>query len=402
MKWPKDNTRYAAEDTQGRPIRRGDLHRQLDTLLAENGNRAAHRKRRRKGRNRVGNLTQDKRYTMLHRMIDELRAGESRERPGMKLETLVNLKRKHADYLKAHWFALGQAGKTIDTKISMLRCLYEWVGKKAAVPPNERWLTPVEYAWVSGARYRPRDKTPRSAGLDPAAVSALIHAIEHTDERVAAALRLERAFGLRVKEALLFRPLEDTRKHCIRVRHGAKNGRPRTLDIDTDAQIVALDYAKLALGPRDRCLIPHAKSFQQGRNRYYNVLRSHGVTRGQLCFTSHGLRQEVLINTFQDASGLIAPVRGGREADDPDAAWRGHEKATGVAGHSRHDVLKMYGGDDDDKTPDERRKVAQEALREVAAMTPAQQADLIRRINASQSRGMTPKRDGDEEKRDDE
>lgn len=387
MKWLKDDPRYAAQDARKRNIRRGDLGGQLYALLAEHGSRKTGGKRRRTNDGRkVGHSTRHKRRGMLHDALDELRHHESCDFPGMKLESLANLKLKHAVYLKNHWFARGLAGKTIDNKISMLRRLYEWVGKANAIPPNQQWLTGAEYAWISNARADHRDKTPRAAGLDAEAVTALINEIEKTDVRVGAALRIERAFGIRVKEALLFRPLQDVRADHIRIRHGAKNGRPRTLYIETDAQRDAIEYVKVALGSRDWCLVPHDKSYQQGRDRYYNVLKRHGVTRQQLGFTSHGLRQDHLIDTFQKTSGQPAPVRGGRDAVNPEAAERGRRKATGVAGHGRTAVMDAYAGSDRDKTPDELRRLAQEAVLAAANMTPAEQAALIARVQPGRHR----------------
>ena len=66
--------------------------------------------------------------------------------------------------------------------------------------------------------------------------------------RVAMALQLQAAFGLRAKEAYMLRPHLADQGSILAISRGAKNGRPRTVRIETEFQRKTLDQAKALVG----------------------------------------------------------------------------------------------------------------------------------------------------------
>jgi hypothetical protein len=344
IEWLKNHPRFAVRDRRGRSIRLGDVHQQLEALLAEYGYLKAAGNRKRARANRVSNRTWYLRCKQLHLIISELRTRHGADFPGMKVQSLHNLGLRHAEYLKRYWFSTALSGGVINNRISMLRTLYGWIDKARVIPPNGRWLTVEELDRVRRSGVALKDKTPEGAGIGPTQLIELIDAIGTDDPRVAAAMTLQRTFGMRVKESLLFRPYEDVATDHVFLSHGCKNGRSRELpEADAD-QIAAIERAKAAMEAGDRCLIPHAKSYQQGKSRYNNVLRKHGVTQKQLGFTSHGLRRAHLHGVYTDVTGELPPVKGGHGAPDADVETAGRQEVAKRAGHAREEIANAYLG----------------------------------------------------------
>ena len=126
-------------------------------------------------------------------------------------------------------------------------------------------------------------------------------------------LWLIRAFGLRKREAIMFRPNEclvnfaDTGlplaekqgEEYVRVRQGAKGGRPRFVPMNTPRRRPAIASAR-PVGDWDH----HAhtgdpdRDLKQNMVRFGYVLRKFGITSKGLGITAHGLRHEALIEEY--------------------------------------------------------------------------------------------------------
>jgi integrase len=169
--------------------------------------------------------------------------------------------------------------------------------------------------------------------------------VAEADVFVGAQLAMCLAFGLRVKEAIMFQPFRAVTEDgsAISLLRGTKGGRARLVPIDTDAKRAALELAcRVAVSDAGHLGDPH-RSLKQNRTRFYTVLARHGVTRSWLGITAHGLRHQYANDRFEDFAGAASPVRGGAPLDrevDRTARLRVAEEL----GHARSKISAAYLG----------------------------------------------------------
>lgn len=106
-------------------------------------------------------------------------------------------------------------------------------------------------------------------------------------------MELQRAFGLRMREAALLKPHQADQGAYLAVNWGTKGGRDRVIPIQTDYQREVLQRVKTHVTRKTHSLIPADYSFKQWKNYYYYVCRENGISRKN-GITSHGLRHERL------------------------------------------------------------------------------------------------------------
>jgi len=112
-----------------------------------------------------------------------------------------NIGGRHIQAMVSLWRQDGLAAATIQTYLSFLRGLAQWIGKPGLVrKPDTYGLDMAQYQRHEVAQ---RDRSWTGAGID---IEPLIDAVCAYDRHVGAALRLIRAFGLRRKEAVMMRP----------------------------------------------------------------------------------------------------------------------------------------------------------------------------------------------------
>ena len=121
---------------------------------------------------------------------------------------------------------------TVQTELSHLRTFAGWIGKPGLVRPAESYVSAPASVTRRYAATTDRSWSARTADPD-----ALIEAIAREDAWVGAELRLARAFGLRVKEAVMLQPrlaelIRDRRArdrgHARRVARGRARHQGRT------------------------------------------------------------------------------------------------------------------------------------------------------------------------------
>jgi integrase len=239
---------------------------------------------------------------------------------------------------------------TIQTELSHLRTFATWIGKAGLVLPAEAYVS--DPALVTRHQAATDDKSWRGHGVD---ADALIDKIAAYDPWVGAQLRLARAFGLRVKEAVMLRPrLAEippesasppsgwTGPHLELLR-GTKGGRLRLVPIDTPAKRAALDVAKALVTADAQFLADPKRSLAQNLDHLGYVLKKFGITKRVLGVTAHGLRHEYAGDRYEALAGASAPVRGGTK---PDAATDEHARlhVAEELGHSRLQIVSAYVG----------------------------------------------------------
>lgn len=263
-----------------------------------------------------------------------------------------NLGERHINAMVAVWKSEKLAPATIQTYLSFLRGLAQWLGKHGMVrKPQHYGLEPHEYQRHEAST---RDKSWSARQID---IDGVINEICQFDPHVGAAMRLVRTMGLRRKEAIMFRPhictvpFEATglpvakRKadSYARIKSGTKGGRERFVPLDSIERLDAIRYAQTIVTSADGPMGHPSLKLEQALRRFNYVLERFGVTQKALGVTAHGLRHEVLIDKFETLTGQPAPVRGGpmlpREVGDP-----ARQEVAELAGHGRRRASDAYIG----------------------------------------------------------
>lgn len=263
-----------------------------------------------------------------------------------------NLGGRHIQAMVDLWRQDGLAAATIQTYLSFLRGLAQWIGKPGLVrKPGAYGLDVEEYQRHEVAQ---RDKSWTGAGID---IEPLIEDVCAYDRHVGAALRLIRAFGLRRKEAVMMRPhacvvpfsatrLPQERKKAesyLWVCQGSKGGRPRFVAIATPLQREALAHAQSVAGGADAHLSDPRRDLKQNLNHFSYVMRRFGLSLKERGATGHGLRHEVFVEVWVNTTGTEPPVRGGaRPPKEVEDAAR--QEIVELAGHARKRAAGAYIG----------------------------------------------------------
>jgi integrase len=284
--------------------------------------------------------TRKKYANSLHQSFRDLEA------LGFKLSDAKNLKGKHVVALGKHYEQQAIAGKlkpsTIQGRFSVLRVFAHWIGKDGMVEATEKYVNLTLIQRSSICTY---DHSWTAQGVD---VAAKLEEISQKDERVGLQIRLELAFGVRAKEAMMLRPYLADKGAYLDVSVGTKGGRPRAVPINTPEQRALLDGAKTFAATKDSSTSDLNKSLAQWKNHYYHVLRSCGITRKNE-LTGHGLRHAYSNDRYKELSGQESPVRGGKLVNREDDRAARIQLAEEL-GHSRESITTYYLGRNYSKT----------------------------------------------------
>jgi integrase len=293
----------------------------------------AHNKAAASGGKAVSFATQDARREILEQGFKELRA------LGFKLPDVRGFKERHMTALGNSWEAKGLSASTIQNRISIFRVFAEWVGKVGMIRGSENYVKNPES--VERHLITNIDKT--WSGQQKTLTEKL-ELIQQHDKYVAIQMELQRAFGLRMKEAALLKPHMADKENYLAVNWGTKGGRDRVVPIQNDYQRDVLTRAKLFLINRNDSMTPKNFNFKQWKNHYYYVCRQVGISRKD-GITSHGLRHERLNEIYQELTGQLSPVKGGASLSTHIHEAVRQELAE-VAGHSRESISGAYIGSD--------------------------------------------------------
>jgi integrase len=238
----------------------------------------------------------------------------------------------------------------VQTELSYLRTLASWIGKPGMVLPAEAYV--ADPALVTRRAVTTEDRSWPAHGVDP---EDLLEEIAAHDPWVGEELRLARAFGLRVKEAVMIQPRlaeqpageganpSGSLGGVLEVTRGTKGGRLRRIPIDTPAKREALDAAKALVRSDSHFLADPTRTLVQNLNRLTNVMKKFGVTHEALGVTPHGLRHEYAGNRYEAVSGVLPPVRGGAPTEATTDAGARLQVAEEL-GHARTQITSAYLG----------------------------------------------------------
>ena len=329
-----DRTRHEDAAVGGRSARAQRylpeaVYAELMSLLEEHGRKATRQNKI------VSHETVDVRKDHLLLALRELRG------QGYKLESVYNLRQKHVEALARSWEESGLSASTIANRISSLRALSLWIGKPGMIQKAADYVQ--NPGTVQRQQATTEDKSWSAAGVD---IDAMIGLVEQHDARVGLMVRLMKAFGLRKKEAVMFRPWKADLGLAIRVRDGTKGGRERVIPIETEEQRSILELAKTRAKHVNDHIGPPDLNLEQALRRVNYVFEKFGLTKRGLGVTAHGLRHEHLNNLYENLTGVPSPVRSSSVTATIDRHLHDVARArvSQEAGHNRLNISNAYIG----------------------------------------------------------
>lgn len=246
--------------------------------------------------------TKRERRNNLRRMFAEL------HQLGYRLMSPTALKPKHVIALASYWQQKKLAAKTLHGLFSNLRMFCRWIGKPGLVTDIGDYFPEREPLIRSSVAEL--DLSWEGHGID---VQDFLKRAKALDQRFAIILSLARFFGLRVKEAIEFRPWLATAMDddYLVVTHGTKGGKQRLVKIRNDDQRETLESAKQMVGANinSRLRWPD-KSWNQAQAHFYYLMRRLGATHKLMNISAHGLRHAFLQGEYQHYSKVPAPIKG--------------------------------------------------------------------------------------------
>lgn len=284
----------------------------------------------------VSHKTEHTRKEVLFMCFNQLHDGD------LKLRSVFNIRSKHLEYLFARWENEGLAAATLQQRHSILNTFSKWIGKAGLVVPLERYLKdPKAGKRVYVAK---TDKSWTPSGVSP---DELISTVCDYDERVGMQLKLIHAFGLRKKEAVMFRPWTSATADgaTIQIYQGTKGGRYRVVPITSEYQRMVLKQAQEMAPTLSSHIADPSKTLEQNMRRLQYVLERFGVTKKALGVTAHGLRHEFANERYQELTGEPSPLQGGNSATFTSEQGKRYRRLIAEElGHSRISVTTAYYG----------------------------------------------------------
>ncbi|HSG24421.1 MAG TPA: phage integrase N-terminal domain-containing protein [Azonexus sp.] len=305
------------------------LWNELIALVKEHGRQATRQNKI------VAHETTVARQDILIRCLRDLRL------LGYKLETVHNLQQRHIRALAKSWEERGLSSSTIANRISCLRALSLWIGKPGMIQKARDFVD--NPSSVRRLQATTEDKSWSAAGID---IVAMINLIEQHDWRVGLQLKLMLAFGLRRKEAVMFRPMQADLGGAIRVRDGTKGGRERVVMMESAGQRALLDFARSKVSKVNEHIGHPDLNLEQALRRFNYVLSKFGVTHRGLGVTAHGLRHQYLNDLYEKLTGVPSPVRTTNITAEIDQLTHdlARSRVSQDAGHARLGISNAYIG----------------------------------------------------------
>ncbi|MBZ0145515.1 MAG: integrase domain-containing protein [Rhodocyclaceae bacterium] len=263
---------------------------------------------------------------------------------GYKIQQPASLGGKHIERLAKYWLHNGLAARTLHARMSALRVFARWINKDGLVKSNDLYFPPeaIERSGIATS-----NKAWRAHGVDPIAV---LEKAREIDIRLALYFELMYCFGLRVKEAIEFRPLHAVIENgaAIEVREGTKGGRLRHVPLDTEEQMRIFRWACAIAkkSPSGRIRWPDM-TWRQAQNHFYHLLRYRlKISRKEVGVTAHGLRHGYAQTKYRQLTGgLPTPIEGGAIGlIDRNTHQTASISVSRALGHSRTAVTAMYYG----------------------------------------------------------
>lgn len=261
------------------------------------------------GRSReVAETTRSHVGSILNQVVTDLQARR------VHLHKIGELSQKQVINLVKYWKEAQHTDGTIQWRISILRRFLTQIGKPDVIPKGRPWERILaQHGIVLGHRSSLPDlpKGWVDMGID---ARSIIEGVRNTQPVLACALDMMWAFGLRYSESIQLQPRKSDKGEFLLIYRGTKGGKVREVPFSKVPERLAWQKSVLATAkelsdahPRG-LLALKGVTLAQMKNRFRYVLREHGVTRGGVGATPHGLRHQYGTELFHELTGLPAPV----------------------------------------------------------------------------------------------
>lgn len=259
-------------------------------------------------------------------------------RKEFRLKKLSNLKTKHFDKIIEIWKERGYKPGTLADRMAILRKFAEVTEKVSCIKKNN------EYGIRRGKQVFCEKRWTEEGIKDRELIKKVDSGIHKYGDRIRHVLYLQRLFGLRKREALMFGVEQVTtddrgEPRKITVIRGAKNGRRREVPIVSGEQrnfikYLCRTYVSSNIQPKDM-------KYTKWENIYYYVLKKIGV-KGDI--KGHGLRQGYAYDRYKQLREQIKEEYSNRGIyiKENDLKNVVYGLLTEELGHSRINILKNY------------------------------------------------------------
>ncbi|MCK4742889.1 MAG: tyrosine-type recombinase/integrase [Sulfuriflexus sp.] len=274
---------------------------------------------------------------------------------GFKVKKLESLKEKHIKALVPAWEEEGLSPKTISTKTSYFRTMAEWAGKYNMVKSYTHYAKNPDLLKVKTVPSKAKDWSTQE--VDPV---DKINEVFRDNIYCGLILMTMYVFGMRIQEAILFRPHQNVSiaDGIVTIIHGTKGGRLRTWPITRDDERQAIELLQYFIPDGCNVIAPASKYF---RGRYmpnrkpkklktfekscYNCFNKHGISKKE-GLVPHGLRHERAHELFRDITGFQSPLR---DKSTPTMLTKelnqaGRDAISSLLGHNRDSISSAYIG----------------------------------------------------------
>jgi integrase len=245
---------------------------------------------------------------------------------GYRLPSAGSLKPKHIAALISAWRSRRVSDATIKNRMGWVRWWAMKTGKPGLIPRDNAELGIAEKTTFKG----------------PRAAATTLDKLADLPERMALAVRLQMAFGLRLEESLKFRPqIADKGSYVALQASWCKGGKSRVVPLSHDRQRDLLDDVHRVCG--DGALIPVGTSYIRFRKQFEKTTLDAGITN------VHKHRHWYACWRYRTLAKAQPPAEGGPTYQQLSVAERARLDAVRLQisqelGHNRIDVTDAYLG----------------------------------------------------------
>lgn len=194
---------------------------------------------------------------------------------------------------------------------------------------------------IIGKRSLIRESSPLS--LDRGNYEMAYQKLQTEDAKLT--LAFAREFGMRLREAALFRPMDAVTEYLIKgqfnIHRGVKGGRKADRFITPNSQQVQLlSHAQQILG--HRALVDKVGNYAEWKNRFYREYENSGAHG--IIGKYHDNRAAFACEMYEKITGSLAPVVSGVRLISRERDKDARLKISRMLGHGRIDVVSQYIG----------------------------------------------------------
>ena len=289
------------------------------------------------GRARVVSLSTRKTYKeRMKTLISKL------DQINMRVQNLDELGSKQVKLCFQRFEEEGWSASWISNLNTTVRRFGIWIGKPDLCPQIGKLLKNPE-------RFRRMTSATRIKDWDGLGqeFEDIVLKVDAKDPITGFQLRFARAFGVRVQEILMLRPISALRddRRSLFISAGTKGGLPRHIPIETDEQRQLIEKAMVYASTNPDGIVTGVPGYtlRQSLNHFYYVLKTCGISNRDNGISAHGLRHGYACRIYKHITGEAAPVMGGNEVP-PARDEEARREISKRLGHSRINITNHYLG----------------------------------------------------------